>query len=218
MEAAGSPARAGTNLRSALPSGRAPATQNVLLLPFEFYQDELQALSSQIFRQVLFSRSPDRFPGPAAALFGFSIWRSEFDMEVGQANQHGGWVPMHHRLVVGVVGDPQCTDLIVVDLHFVVLGIDCNRVCASLASSLGVSSHRHSPLRDGKSLYAPSWHAPAGRYWTVVQSRLLRSARQESHHRASLSRHEPYVGPSRRTPSAPVPGRHRRRRSRPSSG
>src|SRR5882724_3752801 len=99
-------ARTGASMRASSLCGRAPAAQNLLLLPFEFYQDELQALSAQIFRQVLFSRSPDRFPGPAAALIGLSIGRRELDMEVGQANQHGGWVPMHHRLVVGAVGDP----------------------------------------------------------------------------------------------------------------
>src|SRR5712691_1866044 len=99
-------ARIGASVRASSVCGRAPAAQNLLLLPFEFYQDELQALSAQIFRQVLFSRSPDRFPGLAPALLGRSIWRSELDMEVGEAHQHGGWVPMHHRLLVGAIGDP----------------------------------------------------------------------------------------------------------------
>src|SRR5439155_3982559 len=130
---------------------------------------------------VLFSGSPDRLPSLGAALLGLPISQGESGMEVGQANRQGVWVPMHHRLVVGAVADPQYTDLVVFHLYFIVLGIDCNRVRVSLALSLGLSSHKHSPLGDRKdtpdvrprTILEPPGAARAARFFAHCRTTVL---------------------------------------------
>jgi len=109
-----------------------------LPLFFQLDQEEFQSLIAHIFRQVHLGRSPDRFPGLAAALLSFSIWQSEFAVEVCQTNQHAGWMPMHLGFFMRVVGNPQNTDSVVFDLHFVVLGIDCHGIRMGFALCFGV--------------------------------------------------------------------------------
>jgi hypothetical protein len=65
-------------------------------LSFKLDQEELEAFSLKVLREVLTSGSHEHLPSLAALFLGFPIWRSESDMEISQENRHGVWVPVHH--------------------------------------------------------------------------------------------------------------------------
>src|SRR6266568_2364946 len=97
-------------------------------LTLELDQDQLEGLVAGILRQVLATGLPLRRPGLHGGVLSLTIGQREPCLAVRQKHRHTSRVLVHHRLLVGAIGDPKDPDLVILKLYLVMLGIDLHGV------------------------------------------------------------------------------------------